>query len=79
MTAPYIEWRHDGTARERVLDGPLECPDRENPMRGVDGYGPVCWTCTHCGGHGSHQSRYRPRWVRRPEYDAPTPGSLEEG
>lgn len=74
---PHIEWRSDGSAVERILDGPFECPNKEDGMRGVDGYGPISWTCQKCGGHGGHQGRFRPRFVRRPEYDAPKPGSLE--
>ena len=68
-----VEWRPNGEAYERVLDGPFECPDKGNPMSGVDGYGRVYWTCAICGGTGSHQSRYTPRFVRRPEFDAPNP------
>jgi hypothetical protein len=35
------------------------------------------YTCRECGSISGHTYRYVPRYIRRPEYDAPKPGSLE--
>lgn len=75
MSTPYIKWQPNGHAYERVLTR-YECPDKYNPMRGRDAHGSFSWKCNHCGSYGGHQSIYSPSFVRRPEYDAPEPGSL---
>lgn len=75
---PFIEWRSNGEAWERVLDGPFKCPEDDGKQRRrTDEYG-CSILCHTCGSYGGHQARYVPRYVRRPEYDAPRPGSLEK-
>lgn len=67
-----IEWNSSGQASERVISF-RTCPNKNESMRGVDGYGPVTWQCGDCNGHGHHQNVTDVRFMRRPEYDAPTP------
>lgn len=71
---PLFEWNQSGQAFE-VKVRVVKCHNRSEHL-GTDEYG-ASIRCSECGGYRNHQSMSRTEFIRRPEYDAPRPGSLD--